>query len=152
MDEVTPIRKPEVPTDVGGPVDETHVSLALYSVDLEPETVSARLGCAPTHSGRKGERRSERSRPYARGFWLLTVEAKAPTGPDELVKLLLERFPRDEQFWAELRRDYTVQVRFAVHTGGWNRGFDLSPDAAKLLAGTGATLVFDLYLYGDEES
>ncbi|WP_434424408.1 hypothetical protein [Nannocystis pusilla] len=39
----------------------------------------------------------------------------------------------------------------ALHSGKWNRGFGLSPEAINLVAATGAVLGFDLYFYGDEE-
>ena len=81
---------------------------------------------------------------------MLTIEGRAPTGPDELLRVLLEHFPRESSFWAPLARDYRIQVRIAIHTGGWNRGFDLSPDNINRVAAIGATIVFDLYFYGDD--
>ena len=153
MDEITPFKKPEVSMEVGGPVDEARVTLALYGESLDPEEVSRRLGCAPTSAFRKGETRrpsGREGRPMPHGGWFLTVEGKAPVGVDELTSLLLNRFPKDEQFWNELCREYRVQIRVAVHTGGWNRGFELMPTTTKLVALTGATLGFDLYFYGDE--
>jgi hypothetical protein len=155
MDEITPLRKSEVPMDVGGPVDEARVTLAVYGETLDPDEVSRRLGCAPTKTFRKCETRrpsGREGRPMPHGAWFLTVEGKAPVGVDELTSLLLNRFPQDEQFWRDLGRDYRLQIRVAIHTGGWNRGFDLKPSTTKLVALTGGTLGFDLSFYGEDET
>ena len=47
-DDIVPIRRGEILFDVGGPVDETRATLALYADTLDPDEVSRRLGCAPT--------------------------------------------------------------------------------------------------------
>jgi hypothetical protein len=84
------------------------------------------------------------------GAWFHTVEGKGEV--DELTSLLLNRFPQDEKFWSDFGRDYQVKIGVAIHTSGWNRGFDLQPRTTKLVALTGATLGFDLYFYGEDEA
>jgi hypothetical protein len=137
--------------DVGGPVDETRVTLAVYGEDLDPTEVTRLLGCQPTQVHRKGDKRHPTSVPYQTGAWFFTLETKAPSGPDELIPLLLRQLPGDSAFWAGLRERYDVQIRVAIHTAGWNRGFDISPATAELIAATGASLGFDLYFYEDDE-
>jgi hypothetical protein len=44
-----------------------------------------------------------------------------------------------------------MSVLVGIHTGGWNRGFDLNAAAVAALARTGVDLGFDLYFYGDED-
>jgi len=161
-DDIIPLRTPKMIATVGGPVDETRVTLALYAEDLDPDQVSSRLGCAPTKSHKRGDVRpqSERARsagampspPARQGAWFLTVEGVAPQGPDELITLLLSRFPNHVEFWAPLARDYKVQVRVGIHTSGWYRGFHLQPETVALVAITTANLGFDLYFYGEEDS
>jgi hypothetical protein len=81
----------------------------------------------------------------------LTVEVKPPMGPDEAANQLLSRFPSDDEFWRELRRDFDFRISFGIHMNGWNRGFDFTTETFKRLAATGATVGFDLYLYGDDD-
>ena len=155
MDEIEPLTKADVLLEVGGPVDDVRVTLAVYGETLEPDDVSRLLGCAPTSAFRKGETHRPSGiigLPMPHGAWFLTVEGKAPVGVDELTSLLLERFPQSEQFWNDLCRNYRVQIRVGIHTGGWNRGFDLKPSTTKLVALTGATLGFDLYFYGKDDA
>jgi Domain of unknown function (DUF4279) len=150
-DGIPPNRKPHVIADVGGMVDETRVSLAIYGDDLDPEAVSAMLACAPSRCHRKGDRLRQTSPPSSMGAWILTVEGRAPHGPTELIKELLGRFPSDPAFWRPLIEQYRVSVRVGIHTAGWNRGFDITAEAVAALARTGSKLGFDLYFYGDEE-
>jgi Domain of unknown function (DUF4279) len=151
QDEIPPKRQPHVIADVGGVVDETRVSLAIYGDDLDPDAVSAVLGCVPSHSHRKGDHRRQTSRPFSTGAWILTVEGKAPSGPSMLIEELLGRFSSDPTFWRPLSEQYRMSVRVGIHTGGWNRGFDLTAGVVAALARTGVELGFDLYFYGDKD-
>lgn len=150
-DEIPPNREPHVIAEVGGAVDETRVSLAIYGDDLDPDAVSAVFGCVPSHCHRKGDQHRQTSPPFSTGAWILTVEGKAPHGPSMLIEELLARFPSDPMFWRPLIDRYRMSVRVGIHTEGWNRGFDVTAGAVAALARTGLELGFDLYFYGDEE-
>ena len=77
------------------------------------------------------------------------MEGKAPATPSETIDSLLKRFPTGEEFWRSLGASYEVQLRIAIHTSGWNRGFQISPAVAAMVAATGASVEFDLYFYGE---
>lgn len=143
--------KSYVIAEVGGVVDESRVSLAIYGDDLDPDVVSEVLRCAPSHSHRNGDRRSQTSPPFRTGAWILTIEGRAPRGPNELIDELLARFPVDAVFWRALTERYRVSVRVGIHAGGWNRGFDLPLGTVTALAQRGIGVGFDLYFYGEED-
>jgi hypothetical protein len=145
-----PFHRPVPIGEAGGVVDESKVTLALYAEALDPDAVSRLLGAQPTYAHRRGERRSERSAPHRQGAWLLAVEGTAPTGPDELIRLLLGRFPADREFWDRLRDNYVVKVVVTVFQKLWNRGFELRAETVALVARTGALMEFDLYYDGEE--
>lgn len=149
-DEITPIRKEEILTEVGGLVDESRATLALYGDDLDPDGVSKMLGCAPSHAHRKGDRRGGTAVPFSSGAWLLTVETKAPKGPDAAIATLLARFPETPEFWRPVLDKFSVSIRVGIHTCGWNRGFGLPADIVARVGRIGVPIDFDLYLYGDE--
>jgi hypothetical protein len=150
-DKVTPIRAPEVIAEVGGPVDEFRVTLAIYGETLEPEDVSRRLGRLPTHAHRKGDSKKAGRPPYPTGAWLLTLKGKAPSSLSDSIVSLLQELPVDGEFWKSMTSAFDVQLRIGIHTGGWNRGFSISPDAAAMIATTGASMGFDLYFYGEDD-
>jgi hypothetical protein len=130
---------------VGGLVEKTRVCLAVYGEDLDPAVVTALLGCPPTSAHVRGDRRGPRSPPQKRGGWFLEVRGEAPDGPEELAVRLLDHLPRDERVWIKLGDLHEVQLRFALHKTGWNRGFDFSPGTAARLALLHARLVFEMY-------
>jgi len=112
--------------------------------------VAASLSVAPTSAHQKGFVRKPGSRPAPHGVWLLRVDGRAPAEPDELLRKLLARVPGDTAFWARMRARYQVRLGFAIHTGGWNRGFDLGADVMRRVDVVGAGLGFDLYFHADE--
>ena len=144
MDDITPIRKPEIIGEAGGLVDESRLTLGFHGEDLDPDEISRLLGCAPTSSHRRGEARRS-GPPWAKGGWLLSVESKSPTGPDELVHLLLARLPTEPAVWADLGRRFQIQLSFGIFTERWNRGFELSADAVRRIDILGAGVGFDIY-------
>ena len=77
-------------------------------------------------------------------------EALPPSLPSDAIVELLADLPSDAGFWDALRSDYKVQIRVAVHTDGWNRGFSLSHSAIARIAATGVEVDLDLYFYGSE--
>src|ERR1051325_936803 len=143
MDEVIPIRKPTIVGEAGGLVDGCQLTLSIHRDELDPDEISRILGCAPTGSHRRGD--SGRSgTPRAQGAWLYSVEAKAPTGPEELVHLLLARLPTDDLVWANLRARFKLRLSFGIFTERWNRGFDLTPQAVSRISAFGAGLDVDI--------
>jgi Domain of unknown function (DUF4279) len=149
VDDITPIRRPEIVGEVGGLVDETRLTLGIHGEDLDPDEISRLLGCAPTSAHRRGDPRRS-GLPWPKGAWLLSVEAKAPTGPEELVHLLLARLPADEALWSDLRRRFRLQLLFGIFTERWNRGFELSRDAVRRIDALGAGVGLDIYANLDE--
>jgi hypothetical protein len=149
-DDIIPIRREVIIAEVGGLVDESRVTLGFWSPDLQPEKISAVLGCAPTSSHRRGDPR-RRGPSWPQGAWLLRVEGIAPTGPEELVSQLFGRLPNDRAVWEGLVAKYTVRVTFGIFIGAWNRGFDLSPASVKQIAALGVPVGFDIYADGEDE-
>jgi hypothetical protein len=144
MDDITPIRKPEIIGEAGGLVDESRLTLGIHGEDLDPDEISRLLGCVPTSSHRRGDAR--RSGPsWPAGAWLLSVEARSPTGPEALVHLLLARLPSDDAVWAELRRRYRLKLSFGIFTERWNRGYDLSAEAVGRINSLGVGMDIDIY-------
>ncbi len=144
MDDVIPIRKPEIVGEAGGLVDRSRLTLGIHGDELEPDDISRLLGCAPTRSHRRGEPRKS-GPPWPHGAWLLSVEGKAPTGPEELVHLLLAQLPSDDRLWSELKTKYRLRLGFGIFTERWNRGFELTPGAVARIHSLGVGVGVDIY-------
>jgi hypothetical protein len=113
--------------------------------------VTELLGRPPTSSHRRGDRRGPKSPPSKGGAWFLEVRGTAPEGPEELVAKLLAQLPEEEAVWQKLSQLYEVQLRFAFHMTGWNRGFGLSAELVERVARLHAKIGFDIYAYGDDD-
>jgi hypothetical protein len=87
----------QVLAEVGGPIDEVNVTLALYSEELEPEEVSRALGVEPTSAHRRGESPGSRSPPYLSGAWLLTKHGRDAEPAEAIIDRLLKQLPEDQQ-------------------------------------------------------
>lgn len=143
-------RSGEIVAEVGGPVDETHVTLGIYGPDVRPDEISAVLGCTPTSAHRRGDSRGPGQPLWPQSAWLLTVVGTAPVGPNEVLQQLLVQLPEDPVVWKELASKHTVRVTFGIFAGGWNQGFEFAPASVKRLAGLGIAVAFDVYADADD--
>lgn len=137
--------------EAGGLVDETGICLAIYGPDLEPDEVTAKMGCEPTSAHRRGDRRPD-SNPYDAGAWLLKERGEAPNGPEQLIRRLMMKLPVEHAVWAELSSRFDVQLRIAIHFTGWDRGFDLTSETVTAMGRLHATVGFDLYGYDEQDA
>jgi len=141
---------PEDTVWFGGPVDKFKVTLRLYGEELDPDKISALLGCAPTVAERKGLPVStgEGSRIANRGRWSLTIGSKDCDERGDVedgVKMLLARLPSEADLWASLTSTFTVDVFCGIFMASSNRGFGISAEVSKLLADRHLNIGFDLY-------
>jgi hypothetical protein len=138
----------DVLAEVGGDVDEVHVTLVFHGDDLDPDEISRLLGCSPTSSHSKGEPRpglSAKAGPWPAGAWLLTVEGNAPQTTSEVLTDLLRKLPDDETLWLELSKRWRVSIWLGLFLTQWNRGFELEAPLLERVARMHASLSFDIY-------
>jgi hypothetical protein len=148
---IIPIRPAKILAEVGGVIDESGVTLAVYGEDLNPKEVTDLLGVKPTRSFKRGYRRNPVSRPSPHGAWFLEVRGKTPDGPDVQLRKLLMKLPTSENVWKELKARHKVQIRFGLHMTGWNKGLEISSTLVRRLGKIGVDLNFDIYAYGEDE-
>jgi hypothetical protein len=76
---------------------------------------------------------------------VLSVEAKSPTGPEELLKLLLSKLPADGNVWSSLRGRFHLQLSFGIFVERLHGGFYLSPAALSRIDSLGAGMDVGIY-------
>jgi Domain of unknown function (DUF4279) len=96
-------------------VDRFKVTLRIYGEELDPDQISALLGCAPTVAARKGLPVSvgDGTRTAETGRWSLTVDSKdcdERADVEDGVEMLLARLPSDRNLWTSLTRAYSVDL------------------------------------------
>jgi hypothetical protein len=142
----------EIVAEVGGVVDETHVTLGIYGPDVRPDEISAVLRHPPTRAHQRGDARPGGQPPWHQGAWVLTLKGRAPVGPDELLQQLLSELPNDLATWTGLRSKHSVRIVFGIFVAGWNQGFELAPSSMTMLARLGVPVGFDIYADGGAEA
>lgn len=136
---------------VGGSVDETRLTLAIYGDAFDPDTVTKHLGVEPTSTQRKGDRLKPRYRAYQQSGWFLTLNAESPNGLEHLLRELLQRVPSPQSsIWKTLRDAYDVQLRIGIFMNAWNRGFTVDSTLIADAAHIADRFDFDIYASGDE--
>jgi hypothetical protein len=87
-----PTSAPEGTTWFGGPVDRWKVALRVYGEELDPDHVSALLGCEPSSAALKGTPLPKKGR------LILEIDSKDFGENDDVddgVRMLLARLPSD---------------------------------------------------------
>jgi uncharacterized protein DUF4279 len=145
------IKTDQVLAEVGGPIDDVNVTLALYSEGLEPQEISRALGVEPTSAHRRGERRGSRSPPYSSGAWFLKEHGRDGELVEAIIDRLLNQLPENPAVWLDLSIRHKIQFRFGLHMTGWNKGLSISLKQVTRIAELGASMEFDIYAYSGDE-
>ena len=137
-----PSDAPEGTVWFGGPVDRWKIALRVYGEELDPDRISAVLGCQPSSAQRKGN-------PFPRmGRWLLEIDCKECTGNNDVddgIRMLLARLPSDSGIWVSLTSNYAVDIFCGLFLASSNRGFGISAEVSRLLSNRNLEIGFDVY-------
>ena len=100
---------------VGGPVDETSITLRVFGDDLDPDDVTARLGVQPTSQCRKGDvfRGKRYDRIEKTGRWLL-ARPHVTDDVDTVIQGLLKDLPDSLSLWRELHSQFKVDLFLGI--------------------------------------
>jgi hypothetical protein len=137
-----PTSAPEGTAWFGGPIDRWKVALRVHGEELDPDSISALLGCEPSSTAQTGT-------PFPKkGRWILEINSKDCDESDEVddgVRMLLARLPSDPDVWASLASICSVDVFCGLFITSPNRGFGISTEVSRLLSDRGLQIGFDLY-------
>lgn len=135
---------------VGGEVDESCVTLRFFGEDLEPDTLTALLGCSPTHAVRRGDPFpkigcSQRARM---GSWRLAGPTESGKSLDQQIMDILCRVNSDLSIWKQLSEKYDADLFCGLWLNDANRSTKLSPRVTKEISARGLELNLDIYFNG----
>ncbi len=129
----------------GGALNDSKVSLSLYSEHINIAALTALLGCEPTHSQVKGQiRRPPHGKgPAKLGHWFL--DAPKPLRFEQKVRYLLDATPSSSATWRLIARNHDVQLRCAVFMHCFNEGFELPPQTVAEIGKRKWKFLVDIY-------
>jgi hypothetical protein len=139
--------------DVGGPIDQVNITLRVSAPDLDPDTITRRLGVKPTFAARRGDQRPSKYQVIVQGvgIWLLELPSSTEWELSDAISELLRPLPDDVAVWKEIAAEAQVDVFCGLHLSDWNRGVDLSPELLVRLGERGIGLTFDIYFDGPDD-
>lgn len=122
------------------------VTLSVRGDALEPEAITAALGCSSDRSWRRGEmiRISDRAKPVKAktGYWSVTSDERHDL--DGALRSLFERIS-PETDWPQLTGSFEVYIDCGLWLGGYNQQFELGDEAIAMLAERRIGIGFDAY-------
>jgi Domain of unknown function (DUF4279) len=132
------------------------VTLRIIGDALVPDEISRLLGCAPTHTRRKGDvirgKTTGRERIAPTGTWQLEAEARDPSDFDWQIAHILDRLTPNPDVWARLSEAFRIDLFRGLFMERSNEGLALSPSALAALGSRGIELSFDIYDASDEDT
>ena len=135
--------------DDSGSVGRIKVALRIVGDNVDPESITDRLGVTPTFAAKQGEEvwRRDRTLIQRHGVWSHSLTEHAETGAelDDAIVTLLARFPADEALWADLASTYDVGLFCGLFLTNDNQGTDLRSTTLQALAARRLTLSLDIY-------
>jgi hypothetical protein len=133
---------------VGGPVDETSVTLRIFGDDLNPDEITSILRFPPTVARRKGDIRigkTTKNEYKARtGQWHL----ESPRGKGDLdnhIRWLLEALCPEQDSWDSINQRFNIDLFCGLFINDWNRGTGISADLMYELGRRRIALELDIY-------
>ncbi len=123
-------------------------SLRVFGDRLEPEEVSALLGCEPTCFHRKGDKvtTANLSLIEPTGAWILESPLDDRSEIEDHVEALLAAVTNDSDEWASLTSRFSASILCRVAFERRDGGFEVSPRLAHSLAERGLVIAFEVEL------
>ncbi len=129
-------------------IHETTMSLRFFGDDLDPDEITARLGCPPSTSRRKGDvwTTPKGIGKVARaGFWHLKINKRQPGDLDLQVAELLASLSDDLSVWDDLTMRFEADFFCGFFMRESNEGISLSAKTMKMLRSRNLPIGFDIY-------
>jgi len=135
-------------------VQEISVALRFSGDDLDPQSVSSRLGTTPSRSALKGETlpsASGRERVAKTSYWNLQVEPIAPNEEfDDQVRRLFNQLTPDKEVWCDLAGRFAANLFVGLFLNDTNEGLVIGHETLRAIVERGLEIQFDLYGPSDD--
>lgn len=124
-------------------------TLRISGEDLDPDEISAVLGCAPTTNQRKGDvltsKTTGRSRTLKVGSWFLDASDREPEDLDRQIAELLGKLTPSMDAWHSIAERYDVILFCGFFMRETNEGVEISPASLAALGQRRIVLGLDIY-------
>jgi len=125
-------------------VGRTKVTLRFVGDDLDPDTLTAMLGCRPTSAKRAGEVLPS-GYVVVRGSWHMQSELCVPGDLDTQIRSILASLTSDLAVWNDLAERYRANLFCGLFLTEGNQEIVLSSDTMAAIGLRGIKLGLDIY-------
>jgi hypothetical protein len=124
-------------------------TLRIVGENLDPDEITALLGCAPTRGERKGDvltsKTTGRSRTVKVGAWCLDASDREPEDLDGQISELLGKLTPSTDVWQSIADRYRVDLFCGFFMHATNEGVEISPASLAALGQRGIVLGLNIY-------
>jgi hypothetical protein len=124
-------------------------TLRIVGDNLDPDEITALLGCAPTRSERKGDvltsKTTGRSRTLKLGAWCLEASDREPEDLDGQIAELLDKLSPSMDVWQSIAERYRIDLFCGFFMRETNEGVEISPASLAALGQRRIVLGLDIY-------
>jgi hypothetical protein len=127
------------------------MSLRFFGDELDPDEITARLGCPPSVGRKKGDTwltKSGKEMVARTGSWLLNAADCQSGDLDGQIAQLLEGLSNDLTVWSDLTTRFKADVFCGAFMQESNEGLSLSAKSMLDLGARRLSLEFDAYAPG----
>jgi hypothetical protein len=124
-------------------------TLRIVGENLDPDEITALLGCAPTRGERKGDvltsKTTGRSRTVKVGAWCLDASDREPENLDGQIGEILDKLTPSMDVWQSIAERYRVDFFCGFFMRETNEGVEISPASLAALGQRKIVLGLDIY-------
>lgn len=135
--------------------ENSTATLRFFGDDLDPDAITARLGCYPTHCARKGDVTTGRvtglERSAKTGSWLLSASQQKPENLDLQISEILAQLTDDLEVWREMTEKYQSNLFCGLFMSTGNDAMSISPTTLLALGARGLEVWLDVYHHLEDE-
>lgn len=100
-------------------------TLRVFGQGVDLDEITATLGLAPTHTHRRGDRRTPRAQPFEHDMWSYTAPVPGDKPLDDHIQTLWSRIKPHKDYLMGLKEGLTVNV-YCGYTTNCCAGFEVS--------------------------
>jgi hypothetical protein len=147
-DDIIKISQQVKSLSVGGPIVDTSATLCLYADNIDPDTISLRLGTRPTSALKRGDVVGRR-KPAPIGQW--SLEAPENLTFEEKLQYLLRVTTNERSTWDSLALVHRIELRCAFFLHSWTESVDLPADIVAEIGNRHWAICLSVYSAEGEE-
>ncbi|AIF46373.1 DUF4279 domain-containing protein [Dyella japonica] len=134
--------------------ERSQATIRVFGDSLNPEEVTAILGCEPTTSQRMGEeiigQKTGTVRVARTGLWRLRATQRDPEDLPGQIDELLGRLTDDMRAWSTVRETCQIDLFVGLFMSSGNNGLSISPEHLLALGERGIELGLDIYDHSED--